>query len=223
MEYNESLEELLDGFVRKMDDDPMQSYDSEESIPTFSLTARKAPNSDSPSSCAKSLVQPPQFYAVQIANALNSHDSHFLLSCLHQLSTSELIIGKYVFSLFTRRKGVEERVFSSLEEFCQYMEVWNRLIPDGVFEASLHRKCITDPPTSVFISTLFFSGQKIVKDVDVLDDDLCVYYPRLSQMMMNKLDNSECPEIVVISGSLVVYVNEDGFIEKLDFFFSLNQ
>ncbi len=198
LEYNESLEELLDGFVRKMDDDPMQSYDSEESIPTFSLTARKAPNSDSPSTCAKSLAQLPQFYAVQIANALNSHDSHFLLSCLHQLSTSELIIGKYV-------------------------EVWNRLIPDGVFEASLHRKCITDPPTSVFISTLFFSGQKIVKDVDVLDDDLCVYYPRLSQMMMNKLDNSECPEIVVISGSLVVYVNEDGFIEKLDFFYSLNQ
>ena len=97
------------------------------------------------------------------------------------------------------------------------------LIPDGVFETSFHRKCITDPPTSVFISTLFFSGQKIVKDVDVLDDDLYLYYPRLSQMMMNKLDNSECPKIVVISGSLVVYVNEDGFIEKLDFFFSLNQ
>ena len=91
-------------------------------------------------------------------------------------------------------------------------------LPDGVFETSSHRQCAADSSTFVFISTLYFSGQKIVKGVDVLNEDLCMYYPRLHEMMVNTIDGRKYPDIVELSGSLVTYINTMGLIEKIEIF-----
>jgi hypothetical protein len=98
------------------------------------------------------------------------------------------------------------------------MEVWNMFLPDGVFESSSHRQCAVNSLTSVFISTLYFSGQKVVKGVDVLNEDLCLYYPRLLEMMVNTIDGRKYPDIVELSGSLVTYINTMGLIEKIEIF-----
>ncbi len=166
---------------------------------------------------AKQLVQLPQFYARHIINALNSHDFNYMFHCLRRLSSPRLKITQQVYSYATDR-GLDERVFGSLEEFCQFMDVWNTFHPDGVFETSSHRQCAVNSTTSVFISTLYFSGQKVVKGVDVLNEDLCLYYPRLHEMMVNTIDGRKYPDIVELSGSLVTYINTMGLIEKIEIF-----
>eukprot|EP01040_Poterioochromonas_malhamensis_P005398 gene5398-5792_t len=62
------------------------------------------------------------------------------------------------------------------------------------------------------------NGQKIVKGVDVLNEDLCMYYPRLHEMMVNTIDGRKYPDIVELSGSLVIYVNGYGLIDKMEIF-----
>ncbi len=161
-----------------------------------------------------------QVFFEQITNALNSHDYNCLFHYLRHISSPQLKIWKYVYSFDGAGKGLEEREFRSLEEFCQFMEVWNVFIPDGLFEISHNRKCTTSRRLSVLISAITFSGQQIVKDIDVLNDDLCLFYPDLSQVMINKLDRSKCPKIVILSGSFAVSINIHGFLEKLEFFFS---
>eukprot|EP01040_Poterioochromonas_malhamensis_P005400 gene5400-5794_t len=167
---------------------------------------------------SKLVIQTPRYYARHITNALNSHDHNYLYNTLCRLSVPRLQITKHVYSYDVKVKGLEERVFGSLQEFCRFMEVWNMFLPDGVFETSSHRQCAANSPTSVFISALYFSGQKVVKGVDVLSDDLCLYYPRLHEMMVNTIDGRKYPDIVELSGSLVIYVNGYGLIDKMEIF-----
>lgn len=173
------------------------------------------------SSCSTIIeTQDKQMLFEQITNALNTHDYNYLFHYLRHMSSPQLKIWKYVYSFDGVEKGLEEREFDSLQEFCQFMEVWNMLLPDGLFKVSHHRQCATSRRLSVFISTMTFSGQQIVKDVDVLNDDLCMFYPTLSQVMINQLDRSRCPKIVILSGSFAISINIHGFLEKLEFFFS---
>eukprot|EP01040_Poterioochromonas_malhamensis_P005399 gene5399-5793_t len=166
----------------------------------------------------KRLIQTPRYYSRHIIHALNSHEYDCLYYTLYRMSTPRLKIMKHVYSFDIEGKGLEERVFGSLQEFCRFMEVWNMFLPDGVFETSSHRQCAADSSTFVFISTLYFSGQKIVKGVDVLNEDLCMYYPRLHEMMVNTIDGRKYPDIVELSGSLVIYVNGFGLVDKMEIF-----
>eukprot|EP01040_Poterioochromonas_malhamensis_P011393 gene11393-12420_t len=198
---------------------PLSSFDDTISCNELMVTPQRVFDSCVPRrrTPAKPLIQSPQFYARHIINALNSHDSNYMFHCLRRLSSPRLKITKQVYSYATDR-GLQENIFGSLEEFCQFMEVWNMFLPDGVFESSSHRQCAVNSLTSVFISTLYFSGQKVVKGVDVLNDDLCLYYPRLHEMMVNTIDGRKYPDIVELSGSLVTYINTMGLIEKIEIF-----
>lgn len=202
---------------------PSNTQETITSVSTHQSQSRGAHGKVIPSKppLAKSPVQSPRFYAERVTMALNSHDINDLYQCLKSLSKPGIKISKKVYSLTAsdaEEKGVEEMVFNSLEEFCYFMEVWNMFLPDGVFETSFHRTCIANPPTFLFISNLHFTGQKIIKRVDILHDHLHTYYHSLPEIFKNHLDQSKYPEIIELSGSLVFYVNKLGFIEKLELY-----
>ncbi len=128
------------------------------------------------------------------------HDIH---RCLISVCTPDVKISKRVYSLsdpHMKEKGLQDTCFKSIEEFVCFMEVWNTFIPDGVFSASNHQTIVPCLPTF----NLF------------LEERLECYYPYLPQILT--CHGSDRPTSISIQGSMTIFVNEVGLINKIEFY-----
>eukprot|EP01040_Poterioochromonas_malhamensis_P005397 gene5397-5791_t len=126
--------------------------------------------------------------------------------------------------------GLELEMIDNDDTFIDQLEIY--LSPESSNEplmGDVPRETRCNSPWSMFTcpqevlrtvshSLDFHDGQKIVKGVDVLNEDLCMYYPRLHEMMVNTIDGRKYPDIVELSGSLVIYVNGFGLVDKMEIF-----
>jgi len=196
------------------------NFSSGDSISDSSIT----PNSHTTNLKHKiSLNLPPspeKYYANKILSALNTYDMHDLYRCLISVCTADVKISKRVYSLsdpHMREKGLQDTCFKSIEEFVCFMEVWNAFIPDGVFSASNHETIVACLPTFVFICKLHFTGRKTVRTMNFfLEERLESYYPYLAQIVTGH--GSYRPIAARIEGSMTIFVNEVGLINKIEFY-----
>lgn len=165
---------------------------------------------------------PAQYYSTYVTGALNAYDKKELFSTLLERCNPDVKIVKYTYSLTShdaQEKGVSSYQFRDIDEFCNYMEAWNMLVPDGVFETTNARVCVNCAPTFVFMSQLRFSGQKLGKRINLLEDSLqhygCTYHPYGIMM-----DGQEAVDFET-RGSLSIFVNTKGLIERLELYFCL--
>ncbi len=159
-------------------------------------------------------------YARSLVSSLNSYNAETLWTDLRKTCTPDVKISKRVYSLSDpqmREKDLQDTCFKSIEEFVCFMEVWNTFIPDGVFSASNHQTIVPCLPTLVFICKLHFTGRKTVRTMNLfLEERLECYYPYLPQIETDHGSNR--PIAIRIEGSMTIFVNEVGLINKIELY-----
>ncbi len=167
----------------------------------------------------------PSLYTAQnhlnkLVGAMNSYSTDILYQTLTQICTGDVKILKRVYSLsdpHMREKGLQDTCFNSIEEFLCFMEVLNTFIPDGIFSATNHQMIVPCLPTFVFICNLHFTGRKTVRTMNFfLEERLECYYPYLPQILTTH--GSDRPHAIRIEGSMTMFVNEVGLINKIEFY-----
>mmetsp|Transcript_27852 Transcript_27852/g.30433 ORF Transcript_27852/g.30433 Transcript_27852/m.30433 type:complete len:231 (+) Transcript_27852:63-755(+) len=195
-------------------------FSSADSLSDVSVTPTSLSSKLKHSNTLNLPPSPEKHYADKILSVLNSYDIHDLYQCLREVCTPDVKISKRVYSLsdpHMREKGLQDTCFKSIEEFVCFMEVWNAFIPDGVFSASNHETIVACLPTFVFICKLHFTGRKTVRTMNFfLEERLECYYPYLPQIVTGH--GSDRPSEIRIEGSMTIFVNEVGLINKIEFY-----
>lgn len=167
----------------------------------------------------------PSLYTAQnhlnkLVRAMNSYNMDILYQTLTQICTVDVKIFKRVYSLsdpHIREKGLQDTCFNSIEEFLCFMEVLNTFIPDGIFSLTNNQMIVPCLPTFVFICNLHFTGRKIVRTMNFfLEERLECYFPYLPQILT--AHGSDRPHTIRIEGSMTMFVNEVGLINKIEFY-----